>query len=215
MGWFWPGPSWKPAHTVKPACLQKRGGQPGSGTSGTEPPPVHAPPGAARGGFGRMGRLGCAGWLAGISPAGTLSFQLRRVSSAPEGGMKTPRAGDVSARAARSPLHAPGDISAHLNCRTERVLGGCILAMGNMPGHIPTTGGRGEEAPFLSRPSPCRVSVLRDRVAGGCRGTCGTGTACSGPHGPSLGRWVFAKLTAAALQGGTASAGCSGGEEQS
>lgn len=31
--------------------------------------------------------------------------------------MKTPRAGDVSAQAARSPLHAPGDIFAHLNCR--------------------------------------------------------------------------------------------------
>lgn len=71
MGWFWPAPSWKPARTVKPDCLQKCGGQSGSGTSGTKPLPAHAPVGAARAGLGRMGR---PGGLAGTSPAGTMKL---------------------------------------------------------------------------------------------------------------------------------------------
>lgn len=62
MGWFWLGPSWKPAHTVKPACLWKRSGQPSLGTSSTRPDPAR--------GFGRVGRPGRAGGLAGISRVG-------------------------------------------------------------------------------------------------------------------------------------------------
>lgn len=59
--------------------------------------------------------------------------------------------------------------------------------MGNMPGHIPAAGGRGEEVPFPNRLSPCRVSVPRDEAAGGCGSTCGTGMVCPGPHGPRAG----------------------------
>lgn len=35
--------------------------------------------------------------------------------------------------------------------------------MGNMPGHIPAAGGRGQEVLFPSCPLPCRISALRGR----------------------------------------------------
>lgn len=45
----------------------------------------------------------CWGGVTVISPAGTLPFQPKRVPSVPKGDARTPRAGDVSAQAARSP----------------------------------------------------------------------------------------------------------------
>lgn len=130
------------------------------------------------------------GALAGIS--WDLAFQHKRVSSAPKGGVRTPRAGDVAAQAAPSPPCAPGHLCT-FELQTSSFLGACFLAVGNTPGHIPAAGGSREEAPFPSHPLLCHVLVLRDTVADGCRST--RSSVSESPRASVLRWWV---LTAAA-----------------
>lgn len=64
------------------------------GTSSTRPDPACAPPGW----LWQDGETWPCWGLAGISPVGTLPFQPRRVSGAPEGGVRTPRVGDMTSQ---------------------------------------------------------------------------------------------------------------------
>lgn len=115
MGWFWPGPSWKPARAVKPACLRQRRAQPGSGTASTGPPPpthLQGWHGVVWAGWGGLAVLGGLLGLAQLGPflSNPRGFPvLPREARGPHVQATCPhrRQGPFSTR--------PGDISARLN----------------------------------------------------------------------------------------------------